>query len=154
MMKKAIVFFGLLAMVSCVKKSEIPTQIKTDSTQIEAVTVADTTKIPNVGGDSDSHGCKKSAGYTWSELRKKCIRVFEEGTKLSAYDSQNRSDVLAAFVIFEANGNKAELFLPNEKPLIMERKSEGDQYLNGDWQLIPWKGYVLKKGKNILYIGQ
>jgi ABC-type amino acid transport substrate-binding protein len=31
-----------------------------------------------VGNDSDSHGCKGSAGYTWCEAKQKCLRVFEE----------------------------------------------------------------------------
>lgn len=32
-----------------------------------------------VGGDEDEHGCKGSAGYSWCEAKKKCLRVFEEG---------------------------------------------------------------------------
>lgn len=40
-----------------------------------------TTTQPNeplVGGDRDAHGCIGSAGYTWCEGSKKCLRVFEE----------------------------------------------------------------------------
>ena len=32
----------------------------------------------HVGGDSDTHGCKASAGYTWCEPKKKCVRLWEE----------------------------------------------------------------------------
>lgn len=32
---------------------------------------------PIVGGDSDIHGCKASAGYTWSVSENKCIRPWE-----------------------------------------------------------------------------
>ncbi len=32
---------------------------------------------PIVGGDSDIHGCKASAGYTWSSAQNKCIRPWE-----------------------------------------------------------------------------
>ncbi|MBS7253073.1 hypothetical protein KHA98_03790 [Flavobacterium branchiicola] len=104
-----------------------------------------------VGADSDAHGCKGSAGYTWSTLKKECIRVFE-GTKLSHYDD-GKTYTTASFVIFD--GNKAELFLDTQKEsIILERKSEGDSWVNGDWQLIPWKGYVLKKAGKILYTGQ
>ncbi|MBU0758405.1 MAG: hypothetical protein KKF44_10130 [Nanoarchaeota archaeon] len=35
-------------------------------------------KEPIVGGDSDEHGCKGSAGYTWCEEKQKCLRVWEE----------------------------------------------------------------------------
>lgn len=31
-----------------------------------------------VGNDSDIHGCKGSAGYSWCEAKQKCIRVWEE----------------------------------------------------------------------------
>lgn len=33
---------------------------------------------PIVGNDSDIHGCKASAGYSWCEGKQKCIRPFEE----------------------------------------------------------------------------
>ncbi|MBF4491758.1 hypothetical protein IR010_04330 [Flavobacterium sp. MR2016-29] len=104
-----------------------------------------------VGADADSHGCKASAGYTWSTLKKECIRVFE-GTKLSHLDD-GKTYTTASYVIFE--GNKAELFLDTQKEsIILERKSEGDSWVNGDWELIPWKGYVLKKDGKIIYTGK
>ncbi len=31
-----------------------------------------------VGNDTDEHGCKSSAGYSWCEAKAKCIRVWEE----------------------------------------------------------------------------
>ncbi len=31
-----------------------------------------------VGNDSDSHGCKGSAGYSWCEEKQKCLRSWEE----------------------------------------------------------------------------
>jgi hypothetical protein len=31
-----------------------------------------------VGNDSDSHGCKASAGYSWCEAKQKCLRAWEE----------------------------------------------------------------------------
>jgi hypothetical protein len=105
-----------------------------------------------VGGDSDAHGCKASAGYTWSSLKKECVRLFEAGTKLAhAEDGKTYSTV--AYVIFD--GNKAELFLDTQKePIILERKTEGDSWTKGDYQLIPWKGYVLKKADKIIYTGE
>lgn len=105
-----------------------------------------------VGGDKDLHGCKASAGYTWSVLKKKCVRIFEVGKKLTAVkDGENYTT--AAYVIF--NGDKAELFLDNqEESIILQRKSEGEPWVKDDFRLIPWKGYVLKKGKDIIYTGR
>jgi len=31
-----------------------------------------------VGGDKDEHGCIGTAGYTWCELKQKCLREWEE----------------------------------------------------------------------------
>jgi hypothetical protein len=31
-------------------------------------------KLPLVGGDTDAHGCKPSAGYLWNEELKSCVR--------------------------------------------------------------------------------
>ncbi len=33
---------------------------------------------PIVGNDTDAHGCKISAGYSWCDAQQKCIRPFEE----------------------------------------------------------------------------
>jgi len=31
-----------------------------------------------VGGDRDAHGCIGSAGYTYSQIKKDCVRTFEQ----------------------------------------------------------------------------
>lgn len=33
---------------------------------------------PLVGGDKDAHGCIGSAGYSWCEIKQKCLRSWEE----------------------------------------------------------------------------
>ncbi|WP_431244819.1 hypothetical protein ACQ9BO_11560 [Flavobacterium sp. P21] len=66
-MKKIIlVVFIAVASFSCAKKVSPE---KTDSQEIKELK-----KEGAVGADSDEHGCKASAGYTWSVLRK---NVFE-----------------------------------------------------------------------------
>lgn len=35
-------------------------------------------KEPIVGGDKDEHGCIGSAGYSWCEVKQKCLRIWEE----------------------------------------------------------------------------
>ena len=34
-----------------------------------------------IGENKDEHGCLTAAGYTWSELRRDCIRIFENGVR-------------------------------------------------------------------------
>ncbi|WP_228515084.1 hypothetical protein [Flavobacterium sp. MR2016-29] len=141
-MKKMFLFLIIVSAFSCAKRVS---QENVNTIPKEPV------KEAVVGADADSHGCKASAGYTWSTLKKECIRVFE-GTKLSHLDD-GKTYTTASYVIFE--GNKAELFLDTQKEsIILERKSEGDSWVNGDWELIPWKGYVLKKDGKIIYTGK
>jgi hypothetical protein len=140
-MKKLFLFAIIVtAAFSCAKKVS---QEKTPAKEPQ--------KEKIVGADSDAHGCKGSAGYTWSVLKKECIRVFE-GTRLN-HAEDGKTYTTVAYVIFE--GNKAELFLDTQKEsIILERKSEGDFWTKDDYELIPWKGYVLKKAGKILYTGQ
>lgn len=141
-MKKMFLFMIIAATAfSCAKK-----------VSQENNTVKEPQEKKLVGGDSDEHGCKGSAGYTWSALKKECIRVFE-GTKLSHAQETGKTYTTAAYVIFD--GNKAELFLDTQKEsIILERKSEGDSWKKNDLELIPWKGYVLKKAGKIIYTGK
>ena len=39
-----------------------------------------------VGNDSDAHGCKGSAGYTWCDVLGKCIRPWEENCTAAPVD--------------------------------------------------------------------
>jgi hypothetical protein len=141
-MKKIFLFSVIVGLAfSCGTKNSQETKTTKESKPEKVV----------VGADVDSHGCKASAGYTWSVLKKECIRTFE-GTKLS-HAEDGKKYTTAAFVIFD--GNKAELFLDTQKEsIILERKSEGDSWVKDDLELIPWKGYVLKKGGKIIYTGQ
>lgn len=72
-----------------------------------------------VGYDKDEHGCKASAGYTWSEVRQDCIRVFESGIRMEGTDGKS-----TAFLVFSTDSSKVELFfsdgIPNE---ILDRRS-------------------------------
>lgn len=108
-----------------------------------------------VGNDKDDKGCVASAGYTWSELKKSCIRPFEIGIRLNpAAEVKQGEAALSAFAVLEENGNRAELFIPNEKlPLMLVRESENKPYVKDDWQLQISKGYRLIKGDSLMYAG-
>lgn len=99
------------------------------------------TKTP--GGDKDKHGCIGSAGYTWSEVQKDCIRLFEKGIRVEAVDSNN-----SAFIVFSKDSTLAEVFLPLEmKSKVLKRhllpsgeyvygnKAESVKLENGVWTI-------------------
>jgi len=47
-----------------------------------------------VGGDRDIHGCIGSAGYSWCEIKNKCLRIWEEKCNASAI-TENEARVIA-----------------------------------------------------------
>jgi hypothetical protein len=55
--------------------------------------VSTTTPDNIVGGDKDAHGCIGSAGYSWCEMKNKCLRVWEEKCEVdSAIGNATSSD--------------------------------------------------------------
>jgi len=107
------------------------------------------------GPDKDDKGCVTSAGYKWSVLKNTCIRPFEVGVRLNPVAEIKAGDpVVSAFVVLEEEGNRAELYIPNEKSsILMERKSEKEPYIKDDWKLLTLKGFTLKNGDSIMYAG-
>lgn len=82
---------------------------------------AETEKTEIVGGDKDEHGCIASAGYTWSEVQKDCIRLWEKGVRLASVDDAENT----LFIVFSPDSTQVELFFseedaPNE---ILDRRS-------------------------------
>lgn len=113
-------------------------------------------KAVGVGGQKDEYGCLVAAGYTWSQLKQECIRIFESGIRLNPQDS-GLDQTTSAFILFNEDQTKAELFLPQLKnSLLLERAgTEGNyQWRNTDYVLSVRKGYVLKKGDQTLYQGE
>ncbi|MGV9003794.1 hypothetical protein [Flavobacterium sp.] len=104
--------------------------------------------------DKDENGCLASAGYIWSKLNKECIKLFT-GVQLNPIDKpQNDDETKSAYIMFNADANQAELFLPNApQTIILSRTVDGKPWIYQDWQLISNKGFVLKQGDKTLYAG-
>lgn len=111
-------------------------------------------KAPIVGGDKDAHGCKGSAGYTYSQIKNDCVRTFEQKIKLTEVKPKGSSTSMAA-VIFSKDMKKAEVFLAeaNSGSLILTRLGKGKAWKNGGYVLVPYKknGYQLKKNNVVVY---
>lgn len=108
-----------------------------------------------LGNDKDVNGCVTSAGYKWSLLKNECVRVFEEGYRLNPIEELKVDGVSnSAFVIFEDNGNRAELFLPGStKSLMLKKESDKSPYTGSEWSLQSDKGYTLSKNGVAQYAG-
>lgn len=79
---------------------------------------SESTRKPElVGADRDKHGCIGSAGYTWSDVRQECIRLFEKGIRLEATSGKESS-----FIVFSPDSAKVELFFSdNNRRKILNR---------------------------------
>lgn len=116
-------------------------------------------KAPVVGGDKDVHGCKGSAGYTYSQLRNDCVRVFEQKIKLKEVNS-DKSYTTSTAVIFSKNMSKAEIFVPDgsANSIILDRQGKSKIWKSGkhikdSYVLVPYKktGYQIKKNDVVIY---
>ena len=85
-----------------------------------------------VGADNDKHGCKASAGYQWSELKKECIRSFELPLQL-----YNEDKTFGAGVLFAKDSSRAEVFCKEGRFILKTKEKFNFKYLfrNGDYFL-------------------
>lgn len=86
-----------------------------------------------LGGDADRQGCRRSAGYAWSEVKASCIRPFEVGLAFTPNHSRTGSSLHLAYLVIApaAGGNsaRAEAFVPGEnRPIALQvvHNPEGD----------------------------
>jgi hypothetical protein len=59
------------------------------------------------GNDRDVHGCIPSAGYSWSEVKKDCIQVFNDGTMVN---DPKCPEGEATYAVFSQDSARAEIF--------------------------------------------
>jgi len=116
-------------------------------------------KAPVVGGDKDVHGCKGSAGYTYSQLKNDCVRVFEQKIKLKEVGSDKSYTTMTA-VIFSKDMKRAEVFIPeaSAKSIILDRQGKAKLWKSGShikdtYTLVPYKkaGYQIKKNEVVIF---
>lgn len=100
------------------------------------------------GTDKDTHGCIASAGYTYSQLKKECIRTFEQ--KIQLKEMATKGNYTAA-VLFNKDQSKAETFLKEEKTSVILNRSSKEVWKNATYSLTKNKRFVLSKNKKAIY---
>lgn len=61
---------------------------------------------------------------TYSQLQGECIQVFNQGLRLNPIQVNENEAVISAFILFSKNGKRAEVFLPNNKSVILDAKDD------------------------------
>jgi hypothetical protein len=147
----------IISLICCIllgscNQNNNPTE--TTNTTTDTTTAVEPKPETNiVGNDKDAHGCKGSAGYTWSELKKNCVRLFEDGIRLNPA-VQKESAVISAFVIFSEDKKQAELFLPDStSALLLESTSSNGKpsWVKDNFKLSFEKEYLLKLNDKEVY---
>jgi hypothetical protein len=103
---------------------------------------------PKAGANKDVHSCIASAGYTYSQLKKECIRTFEQ--KIQLKEIATKGNYTAA-VLFNIDQSKAEIFLKEEKTSIILNRSSKEVWKNATYSLTKNKRFVLSKNKKAIY---
>lgn len=76
---------------------------------------------PLVGSDCDEHGCKGSAGYTWSYALHDCVRLWEAGIRFDAGPRQ-------LYLIFSSDSTFAEIFPSEGTSVLCKRVKATDTW--------------------------
>lgn len=141
----------LLALAACAPDAD-------KVTDIDAVVESLNNPIPEIlltGGDRDVHGCIGSAGYTWSELRAECVRIFEVGIPLENMQDLNSTSV--AYLILNGS-DQIELFGSDSDPVQLF-KTETNIWQDTDKILTvkletPTQYAVYKDGRRLFFQNQ
>lgn len=108
---------------------------------------------PLVGGDTDKHGCKPSAGYTFSILKNDCVRLFEQKIRLKEVKPKQSFSTFVA-IIFSDDKRKAEIFIPTiQSSVILLRKGRKLSWKGNGFELSKANNYILKKANKVIYRG-
>lgn len=114
--------------------------------------VIDSLRNNQIIDDNDVHGCDNNAGYKWSNLQKKCIRVFEEGFRLSSLAKDSLGNHKNAYFLIGEDSLQAEIFLPDSKEsIILKREDEDEPFKFHSLALTQKGGYALLINNRLVF---
>ena len=139
--KYAILLFSLeiFALQSCEKKKAVKSELKTADTNTDIM-------VSPMAHIMDSANVRPLQKF--STLKNRNIPILDSAITLKSLTELTTEN---SYLIFNKDQSKSELFLPNAKnSLILERKgTEGNfTWTDGTYELIQWKGYVLRSLKD------
>lgn len=88
-----------------------------------------------MGNDTDEHGCKASAGYSWCEVKQKCLRVWEEKCEEEKYE-ETVKDTVTKILIKKYNWDKHKVSVQVNKEVgdfATGSVGFGDEMGGGGW---------------------
>lgn len=93
-------------------------------------------------------------GKSYSELKQACLELATLNIKLNPLKEGAIAEGNPAYVIFDKDRTKAELFLPNKNKGIVLLKTNQGNWSNQEFILISWKGYVVQLNGKAVFGGE
>jgi hypothetical protein len=105
-----------------------------------------------VNDDKNENGCDLKAGYKWSNMTKKCVRVFEEGYRLTSIERDSLARRKNAFFFVDEDSLIAEVFLPDSKEsIVFKRESEDQNFKFQNFEFRTNKGFYLYYKQTLMF---
>ena len=142
-MKKLVYILVLTSLFSCDYILKNPPK---DTTEMDSI-------VKNqVNDDKNENGCDLKAGYKWSNMTKKCVRVFEEGYRLTSIERDSLERKKNAFFFVDEDSLIAEVFLPDSKEsIVFKRESEDQNFKFQNFEFRTNKGFYLYYKQTLMF---
>ncbi len=142
-MKKFLYILLLTSLFSCDYILKNPPK---DTTEMDSI-------VKNqVNDDKNENGCDLKAGYKWSNMTKKCVRVFEEGYRLTSIERDSLAKRKNAFFFVDEDSLIAEVFLPDSKEsIVFKRESEDQNFKFQNFEFRTNKGFYLYYKQTLMF---
>ena len=142
-MKKLVYILVLTSLFSCDYILKNPPK---DTTEMDSI-------VKNqVNDDKNENGCDLKAGYKWSNMYKKCVRVFEEGYRLTSIERDSLAKRKNAFFFVDEDSLIAEVFLPDSKEsIVFKRESEDQNFKFQNFEFRSNKGFYLYYKQTLMF---
>jgi hypothetical protein len=142
-MKKFLYFLLLTSLFSCDYILKNPPKDKMEMDSIVKNQVND---------DKNENGCDLKAGYKWSNMTKKCVRVFEEGYRLTSIERDSLARRKNAFFFVDEDSLIAEVFLPDSKEsIVFKRESDDQNFKFQNFEFRTNKGFYLYYKQTLMF---
>lgn len=142
-MKKLVYILLLTSLFSCDYILKNPPK---DTTEMDSI-------VKNqVNDDKNENGCDLKAGYKWSNMTKKCVRVFEEGYRLTSIERDSLAKRKNAFFFVDEDSLIAEVFLPDSKEsIVFKRENEDQNFKFQNFEFRTNKGFYLYYKQTLMF---
>ena len=142
-MKKFLYILLLASLFSCDYILKNPPK---DTTEMDSI------MKNQVNDDKNENGCDLKAGYKWSNMTKKCVRVFEEGYRLTSIERDSLARRKNAFFFVDEDSLIAEVFLPDSKEsIVFKRESDDQNFKFQNFEFRTNKGFYLYYKQTLMF---